>query len=165
MPDSDRTAALVSQWQAERPDLDLETMGLVARLLTVARLIEARIGALAAEHGLTVGEGDLLFTLRRAGAPFRLSPTRLAEALLVSSGTVTNRLDNLERRGLIERSPNPDDRRAVDIVLTPAGLELVEAAVGEHVAREAEMVAPLGAGDRRALARALGKLEKHLRGS
>jgi DNA-binding MarR family transcriptional regulator len=165
MTEPDRIDALVSQWQVERPDLDLEAMALVARMLGVSRLIGARIGALAAEQGLTVGEGDVLLTLRRAGRPHRLSPTALSGSLLVSSGAMTNRLDKLEARGLIERSPNPDDRRATDIVLTAAGLDLVERLVGEHVAGETEMLAPLSATERRNLTRTLRKLEAHLKDS
>lgn len=159
MPGEDRVELLVGQWERERPDLDLESMALVARLLNVARRFEREIAAQASRHGLTVGEGDVLLTLRRAGSPFRLSPGKLSESLLVSSGTMTNRLDRLERRRLVKRSPNPADRRAVEIALTPAGRELVDEAVGEHVAREAELLSPLSAAERRKLAAILRKLE------
>ncbi|HEX6152201.1 MAG TPA: MarR family transcriptional regulator [Solirubrobacterales bacterium] len=158
----DRVEALVSQWEKERPDLDLETMALAARLLGVGRMIDARIGALAAEHEITVGDGDILLTLRRSGRPYRLLPTQLTESLLVSSGTMTNRLDRLERRGLVERVPNPEDRRSVEIALTDRGLELVDAVVGEHVAREQEMLAPLSPRERETLTRILRKLAAHI---
>jgi DNA-binding MarR family transcriptional regulator len=164
MPRPDRVEALVSQWEKERPDLDLETMALAARLLGVGRMIDARIGALAAEHEMTVGEGDILLTLRRAGPPYRLLPTQLTDSLLVSSGTMTNRLDRLERRGLIERAPNPGDRRSVEIALTDSGHKLVDAVVGEHVAREQEMLAPLSARERETLTRILRKLAAHIEG-
>src|SRR3990170_2708550 len=113
-------------------------MGLVARLLVVARLIDARISALASEHGMTQGEGDVLLTLRRAGAPYRLSPSRLAESLLVSSGGMTNRLDRLEERGLVRRTPDPADRRGLQIELTPQARRKGDALVGGHVARGQE---------------------------
>ncbi|HKO38695.1 MAG TPA: MarR family transcriptional regulator [Solirubrobacterales bacterium] len=158
----DRVAALVSQWEKERPDLDLETMALAARLLSVGRMIDARIGALAAEHEMTVGEGDILLTLRRSGPPYRLLPTQLTESLLVSSGTMTSRLDRLERRGLVERVPNPEDRRSVEIALTESGRKLVDAVVGEHVAREQEMLAPLSSRERDSLTRILRKLAAHI---
>lgn len=158
----DQIDALVAQWAPERPDLDLETMALVARLLGVAKAISARIAALAAEHDLVMGEGDVLFTLRRAGKPYRLSPTALTSSLLVSSGTMTNRLDRLEQRGLIERVPNPADRRGLEVALTARGLELVEDAIGEHVRREQEMLAPVSANERTALTRILRKLGAHL---
>jgi DNA-binding MarR family transcriptional regulator len=158
----DRVEALVSQWEKERPDLDLETMALAARLLGVGRMIDGRIGALAAEHEMTVGEGDILLTLRRSGPPYRLLPTQLTESLLVSSGTMTSRLDRLEHRGLVERVPNPEDRRSVEIALTKSGRKLVDAVVGEHVAREQEMLAPLSPRERETLTRILRKLAAHI---
>jgi DNA-binding MarR family transcriptional regulator len=158
----DRVEALVSQWEKERPDLDLETMALAARLLGVGRMIDARIGALAAEHEMTLGDGDILLTLRRSGRPYRLLPTQLTESLLVSSGTMTNRLDRLERRGLVERVPNPEDRRSVEVALTERGRKLVDAVVGEHVAREREMLAPLSPRERETLTRILRKLAAHI---
>jgi DNA-binding MarR family transcriptional regulator len=158
----DRIDRLVGQWAAERPDLDLDTMGLVARLLHVARLAGMRIDAFAASQGLTRGEGDVLFTLRRAGPPYRLSPSALAESLLVATGTMTNRLDNLERRGVVRRIPNPEDRRGLDVELTPMGRKAVDRAVTAHVAREQEMLAPLSAREREQLTRITRKLIAHL---
>jgi DNA-binding MarR family transcriptional regulator len=159
----DPVEAVVGQWAGERPDLDLETMADVARLLRVAQLIESRIDALAAEHGLDRGQGDVLFTLRRAGRPYRLSPGQLAENLLVTTGTMTNRLDRLEARGLIRRLPNPDDRRAIVVELAPQAVALVDAAVDRHLESEREMLAPLTARDRQQLKRIMRKLLTHLR--
>ena len=158
----DRVDRLVGQWAGERPDLDLQTMGEVARLMAVGQLIERRIDAMAAAFGVDRGQGDVLFALRRAGAPYRLSPSRLTDALLVTSGTMTNRLDRLEARGLIRRLPNPDDRRGVVIELTPEAREVVDRAVTEHVAREQEMLAPLSDAERHQLDRILRKLLAHL---
>jgi len=160
--ESDRIGRLVGQWAAERPELDLETMDLVARLTRAAQLINGRIEAFAASFGVHRGEGDVLFTLRRAGPPFRLSPTRLAESLLVTTGTMTNRLDRLEKRGLIKRIPNPADRRSLDVELSAEGRRLVDAAVTEHVANEQAMLAPLTARDRAELTRITRKLIAHL---
>jgi DNA-binding MarR family transcriptional regulator len=158
----DRIDELVAQWRRERPDLDPEPMALVGRLLVIAALAGGRIDAAAAEHGLDRGTGDVLFTLRRSGEPYRLSPSDLVRALLVTSGTMTNRLDNLERRGLVERLPNPADRRGRDVQLTPAGLELADILVTEHVANEEEMLAPLSAAERDRLAALTRKLLAHL---
>ena len=162
MSETDRIDRLVGQWAAERPDLDLETMALAARLTRVAQLINGRIEELAAAHGVHRGEGDVLFALRRAGPPFRLSPTRLAESLLVTTGTMTNRLDRLEQRGLIKRIPNPADRRSLDVELSAEGRRQVDAAVTEHVANEQAMLAPLTARDRAELTRITRKLIAHL---
>jgi DNA-binding MarR family transcriptional regulator len=159
----DRIDSLVSQWADVRPDLDLEAMALVQRLGTAAGLMRGRIAELARAYGVSVGEGDILFTIRRAGTP-GLSPTALTESLMVSSGTMTNRLDHLERKGLIERVPNPEDRRAVEIELTRKGATLVEKAVGEHVANEVDALSALSDTERRRLDATLRKLIEHLTG-
>lgn len=162
MPGEDRIDALVAQWTAVRPDLDVEVMAEVARVLQVARLIGERLAAKAAEHGLQVGEGDVLFTLFRAGAPHRLSPTALADSTLVATGTMTNRLDKLEARGLVRRIPNPGDRRSLAVELTPRGRKLVDELVGEHVENEHAMLAVLSRREREQLTRTMRKLMAHL---
>jgi DNA-binding MarR family transcriptional regulator len=158
----DQIDALVGQWGAQHPDLDLETMARVARLLEVARTIEGEIGALAAGAGIDVAEGDILFTLRRSGQPFRLSPSAISAALLVSSGTLTSRLDRLERKGLIRRVPHPTDRRSTEVELTPSAVQAVDAAVRAHVANEQRMLSVLSANEQAQLDRLLRKLLAHL---
>ncbi len=142
-PKPDVVDRLVEQWAEQRPDLDLAPMATVARLLRVAGLLRAELERTAGEHGLDVPEGDILFTLRRAGPPYRLSPSQLSASLLVSSGTMTSRLDRLERKGLIERVAHPTDRRSTEVALSEEGLDLVERAVGAHVRREAELISAL----------------------
>ncbi|MFL5844187.1 MAG: MarR family winged helix-turn-helix transcriptional regulator [Solirubrobacteraceae bacterium] len=154
----DRIDDLVGQWRGERPDLDLETMATVGRVLAVAQRWLAAIEEHAREHGIDRGQGDVLFTLRRSGEPYRLSPSRLAASTLVSSGTMTNRLDRLERLGLVTRLANPGDRRGMDVALTAEGLALADEAVSRHVAREQEMLAPLSAREREQLDRLFRKL-------
>ena len=162
MNEPDRIERLVGQWAAERPDLDVQAMDLAARLLRVGQLISGRIDTLATEFGLHRSEGDVLFTLRRAGPPFRLSPTQLAASLLVTSGTMTNRLDRLEERGLIRRLPNPRDRRSLDVELSPEGRLLADTAVTRHVANEQKMLSILSKRDRADLVRITRKLITHL---
>jgi DNA-binding MarR family transcriptional regulator len=159
---SDTVQAIVDQWAAQRPDVDVTTMADVARLLRVADLIDRRISAMAADYGMDRGQGDVLFTLRRAGPPYRLSPGELTANLLVTTGTMTNRIDRLEARGLVRRLPHPDDRRSVVVELTPEAVELVDRAIERHVAGEQEMIAPLTQGDRAELRRILRKLLAHL---
>jgi DNA-binding MarR family transcriptional regulator len=154
----DQIQALVEQWGPERPDLDLAAMATVARLLRLGQLLEGIVGELAARYGLQRAEGDIVFTLRRAGAPYRLSPTRLSESLLVSSGTLTSRLDRLERKGLIERVPHPRDRRSVEVRLTKRGREIADAAVTTRVADERRILTALSEEEREQLARATSKL-------
>jgi DNA-binding MarR family transcriptional regulator len=159
---SDPVQAIVDQWAVQRPDLDVTTMADVARLLRVAALIDQRISAMATDYGMDRGQGDVLFTLRRSGPPYRLSPGELTANLLVTTGTMTNRIDRLEARGLVRRLPNPDDRRSVVVELTPEAVELVDRAIERHVASEQEMIAPLTERDRAELRRILRKLLAHL---
>ena len=162
MPGPDRIDELVAQWKRERPDVDSEVMAIVGRLLAVGALAGRRLDAFAAAHGLDRGQGDVLLTLRRSGKPYRLSPSQLTSSLLVTSGTMTNRLGRLEAMGLIERRPNPDDRRGLDVQLTAKGVRLVDRLVVEHVANEKEMLAPLSARERDELVRITRKLYAHL---
>jgi DNA-binding MarR family transcriptional regulator len=157
----DRADAVVSQWAKARPDLDARVMAEVGRVLRAGRLLEGAIAATAAEKGLSVPEGDILFTLRRSGEP-RLSPSQLSQWLFVTSGTMTGRLDRLERRGLIRRLPNPDDRRGMDVELTPEGRKLADELVTTHVANEERLMSGLTRDERRTLERIMRKLLAHL---
>jgi DNA-binding MarR family transcriptional regulator len=161
-PDMDQVDRLVSQWADERPDLDLAAMATVARLLNLARQIEGRLAAFAGEYGLSIPEADVLFTLRRSGSPYRLSPSAISEALLVPSGTMTNRLDRLERKALIERVRHPTDRRSMEVQLTRDGLKLTDEAVARHVENERQMLEPLSQRDLAMLDRLTGRLLAHL---
>jgi DNA-binding MarR family transcriptional regulator len=158
----DQIDAIVGQWGAQHPDLDLATMARVARLMEVARTMEAQIAAYAGELGVDLAEGDVLFTLRRAGAPYRLSPSAISASLLVSSGTLTNRLDRLERKGLIRRVPHPTDRRSTEVELTPAAVGMIDTAIHRHVANERAMLSALSDREQQQLDRLLRKLLAHL---
>jgi DNA-binding MarR family transcriptional regulator len=159
----DQIDALVGQWAVQHPDLDVTTMARVARLMEVARAMEARIAGYAATVGVDLAEGDVLFTLRRAGAPYRLSPSALSASLLVASGTLTSRLDRLERKGLIRRVPHPTDRRSTEVELTPPTIPLLDAAIHRHVANEQAMLAALSDREQQQLDRLLRKLLTSLR--
>lgn len=165
MDDNDRIDSLVQQWAAERPDVDVEAMALLARVNRAAELIDERNHSLAADYGTNRGDGDVLFALRRSGAPYRLSPTALARALLMTTGTMTGRLDRLEKRGLITRVPHPSDRRSLDIALTDEGTRLVDEAITEHTASQQKIVAALTPTDRADLDRITRRLITHLAGS
>ena len=162
MDDNERIDALVQQWADQRPDLDRDTMALLARLSRAAELIDKRTEAVAAGYGVNRGDGDVMFALRRSGEPFRLSPTSLARALLMTTGTMTGRLDRLEKRGWVVRVPSAHDRRSLDVELTPEGRRLVDEAVTKHAAGQAEAVAPLTSRDRADLDRVIRKLVAHL---
>ena len=157
-PVSDHVERVVDQWRRERPDLDVSSMAVLSRLWRFARGADAVIDRGFAESGLQPGWFDVLATLRRAGKPYELTPTQLLETAMLSSGGMTKRLDRLVEAGLIERGPDPDDRRGVRVRLTRHGLQTVDQAVKAHVAREDELLAPLTPREREQLDRLLRKL-------
>ena len=155
----DRAEIAVKQWGKERPDLPTLPMALLGRLAEAAeRVMRDHLNPLFAEVGLQPGEFDVLATLRRSGAPFMLSPTRLYESAMISSGGMTNRLDRLETAGLIERRPDPADRRGKLIALTTAGKRLIDQAITRHVANEQRLLAALTAAEQEKLNALLKKL-------
>lgn len=154
----DAVDEILEQWRRERPDLDLQPMGIFGRLGRLAAVGSKVVSGTLAEHGLNVGEFDVLAALRRAGSPHRLTPTQLSRALMLSSGAMTNRLDRLEDAGLVERRDDPGDRRGILVGLTRAGYARVEAAVTAHVANEARFLSTLSRTEQRELAGLLRKL-------
>jgi DNA-binding MarR family transcriptional regulator len=136
----DEVDRIVADWRRERPDLAVEPLEVFSRVTRLARHLDrARRGAFSA-HDLDTWEFDVLSALRRAGDPYELSPGALVNATLVTSGTMTNRIDRLESRGLVERHRSPDDRRGVVVRLTPAGRARVDAAMTDLLAHEAGML-------------------------
>lgn len=122
------------------PELDLATEALVSRIFKLARYFERNFGVVAESFGITLGDWDLLSALRKAGPPYRQTPGRLAQTLMVSPGAMTSHLDRLERRGLVQRLPDPKDRRCIQVELTDEGLRTWREAVGVSAAKE-QMVA------------------------
>src|SRR5690606_36246577 len=153
-----RVKVAIGQWRRELTDLDLLPMEVVAYLKASQLMTKAKVDAYFKEHGLQAGEFDVLATLRRAGSPYALTPTQLFEALLISSGGMTNRLDRLEKAGLIERAPNPEDRRGTLVSLTASGRELIDRLVPQHVDNEARMLDVLSREEQQTLNVLLGKL-------
>lgn len=147
------------QWARERPDLDTGPMVLLGRLGEAALLIARdRLNPLFAELGLQPGEFDVLATLRRSGAPYALTPTALYEAAMISSGSMTNRIDRLENTELVERRSNPADKRGTLVALTTNGLALIDRAVEAHIANQQSIISGLDHQERGQLAALLGKL-------
>ena len=149
---------ILEQWGVERPDLDASPMGIFGRLSRGAKMLDRSLAATFAEFGLNGGEFDVLATLRRSGEPYSLTPTELFRSMMLSSAAMTNRIDRLEGRGLVERSPDPNDRRGVRITLTGEGLELVNRAVEAHVEGERRLLGSLSGEEREELAGLLRKL-------
>jgi DNA-binding MarR family transcriptional regulator len=146
---------IVSAWQRERPDLDVTPLDVLSRVSRLARHLDIARRTAFAEHGLETGEFDVLAALRRSGPPYALSPGRLASDTLVSSGTMTNRLDQLEREGLITRDPDPVDGRSVRVHLTDLGRRCVDAALTDLLERERAILVGLDDGEQRMLANLL----------
>ncbi|MEE2945414.1 MAG: MarR family transcriptional regulator [Pseudomonadota bacterium] len=129
----DHVDQIIAQWNRERPDLDVGPMEIIGRLSRLATVLRAEMTATWKIHGLNAASFDVLATLRRSGKPEGLSPGRLLELTMVTSGTMTNRIDQLVKAGLVERVQNPEDSRGFLIRLTDAGLTKIEAAVADHV--------------------------------
>jgi DNA-binding MarR family transcriptional regulator len=148
----DEVDRIVAAWARERPDLDVTPLTVLSRVSRLARHLDlARRGAFA-RHGLETWEFDVLSALRRAGVPYRMSPGALLTQTLVTSGTMTNRIDRLAERGLVERGPAPDDRRGVLVELTALGLARVDDALADLLTVERGLLGELGEPDRVRLA-------------
>jgi DNA-binding MarR family transcriptional regulator len=148
----DEVDGLVDGWHAERPDLDLAPMQVLSRVSRLARHLDRARRAAFSAHGLEVWEFDVLSALRRQGPPYQLSPGALLRATLVTSGTMTNRIDRLAHVGLVARHPDPLDRRGVLVRLTERGKVVVDAALADLLAHERELLSGLDADQCAALA-------------
>jgi DNA-binding MarR family transcriptional regulator len=143
MTNEDHVSIILAQWAAERPDLDASPMGIVGRISRLSLVVEKELEPVFEQWGLNHWSFDMLATLRRAGAPYRLSPTELFRSMMVTSGTMTNRIDRLAEKGLVRRVPDPEDRRGILVELTDQGHELIDSALISHVANEARLLQPL----------------------
>ena len=157
-PEPDEVDGLVAAWRRERPDLDVAPMEVLSRVTRLAyRLDRHRADAFGA-HGLEAYEFDVLAALRRSGEPFSLSPGQLVRETLVTSGTMTNRVDRLAARGLVEREDHPGDRRGVLVRLTDAGRAKVDAALADLLAAEQTILGSLSGPDQDQLVEILRRL-------
>jgi DNA-binding MarR family transcriptional regulator len=148
----DEVDELVAAWQAQRPDLDVEPLQVLSRVSRLARHLDRARRAAFAGHGLEPWEFDVLSALRRQGPPYELSPGALLHITLVTSGTMTNRIDRLERAGLVGRHPDPQDKRGVLVRLTAEGSARVDAALADLLTSERALLHPIPARSRRTLA-------------
>lgn len=132
----DAVDEIVLDWERERPDLDVDPLRIFSRVKRIAKQLDAVRKKAFGETGLELWEFDVLSALRRAGAPHRLSPKQLLAVTLVSSGTMTNRIDRLAQRGLVERETDPNDGRGIFVRMTEPGRALVDDALTRLVAAE-----------------------------
>lgn len=162
MTEQDDVSRFREQWARELPELDTTAMDILGRARRIVLKSRPPIETVFARHGIDAGEFDVLATLRRSGAPYALRPTELYKTLMISSGGLTARLAKLERAGLIDRPPSPDDARSTPVRLTPAGRSKVEAAFREDMAIESRMIAGLSPRHRAQLINLLRSLEASL---
>ena len=142
----------MARWQVERPDLDVEPLHVLSRVSRLARHLDRARRAAFAAHQLETWEFDVLSALRRQGPPYQLSPGALLRATLVTSGTMTNRIDRLAGAGLVRRHPDPLDKRGVLVTLTVSGRSVADAALADLLQRERKLLTGLDSGQRRELA-------------
>ncbi|MFF1765054.1 MarR family winged helix-turn-helix transcriptional regulator [Streptomyces sp. NPDC058249] len=139
----DPVDAIIEQWAGVRPDLDTAAMEVFGRIFRLSRAMGDRMEKAYARYGIARGEFDVLATLRRSDAPYTLSPRQLSATLMLTTGGMTGRLDKLERAGLLRRSPDPHDRRGLQVTLTDEGLRLIDEAVGAGLAVQTEALSVL----------------------
>jgi DNA-binding MarR family transcriptional regulator len=145
---SDMADRIQAAWQRERPDIDTSSIGVITRIVRLARHLERARSEELRDIGTDSATLDVLATLRRAGSPYQLTPGELQRAALVTSGAITQRLDKLEPAGLVRREPHPSDGRVVVVQLTADGLREVDRVVQELMRRESGLLAPLTDADR-----------------
>jgi DNA-binding MarR family transcriptional regulator len=139
----DEVDRLVAAWRRERPDLDVGPLEVLSRVTRLARHLERARRATFSEHELDAWEFDVLAALRRSGEPYRLSPGQLVSQTLVTSGTMTNRIDRLADKGMVQREPDPSDRRGVLVVLTPRGRDQIDSTLAGLLAQEQDLLGSL----------------------
>lgn len=139
----DHVDNILKQWRQERPDLDVAPMGTIGRVKRLNHALMRAMEKTWAKYGLTDASFDVLATLRREGAPYALSPSDLMASTMVTSGTMTHRINLLEKAGLIERVKNPEDGRGFLISLSQRGFDLIDEAVTAHVETQAQLVSGL----------------------
>ena len=154
----DEVDDLVAGWRAERPDLDLEPLQVLSRVSRLARHLDRARRTAFAARSLEAWEFDVLSALRRQGPPYQLSPGALLRATLVTSGTMTNRIDRLAERGLVRRLPDPQDRRGVLVHLSEQGKSVADAALTDLLDQEHSLLAGLDDTQREQLASLLRML-------
>ena len=154
----DEVDELVEAWARERPDLDFDAVAVFSRISRLARHLDLARRQAFTEHGIESWEFDVLAALRRAGDPYELSPGKLLRETLVTSGTMTNRVDRLTARGYVERLPDPNDRRGVLVRLTPEGKVAVDRAFEALLEAERKLMPDFGPDDREQLATLLRRL-------
>ena len=158
----DPVDAIIGQWGRERPEMDVSALAVFGRLHRGFLRYQALLAEVFERHEINMAAFDVLATLLRSGEPYRKTAGELADISLVSTGGITQRLDRLEKSGLVARERDPEDRRVIYARLTAKGIEVTSSVAEEHFANELRMLDGLTEAERRQLARLLQKLERSL---
>ena len=159
---SDVVDALLSDWRAERPDLDVQAMAVVGRIIMISQKLHQRVGTVLSEFDLNYSDFDVLATLRRSGEPYELTPTELMRSVLITSGAMTALLDRLTARGFIQRGQNRRDGRVRTAILTAEGRALVDRAAQVRFAEASQAAACFSSGEQAEMSVALKRLNRWL---
>lgn len=149
---NDHVDFVLEQWAAAMPDVDVSSMAVIGRMIRILKQLEQRREEALEAYGFKKGDFDVLASLRRSGAPYRLTPTELYHSLMITSGAITQRLARLVDAGLVERIPDATDKRSMQVALTVKGKELIEQAVYTHTDVQNQMLAVLEPAQREQLA-------------
>lgn len=156
---ADDVDRILEQWQVEKPGLDVSPMAVIGRLSRTTLAVETRLANTFARHGLDASSFDVLATLLRSGAPYRITPAELARDAMISTSAVAQRLNRLAGRGFIKREANPNDGRGTLVVLTDAGKELIETALPDHLATERVILETLSIKEQKQLTLLLRRID------
>lgn len=154
----DKVDKIIEQWNRERPELDVSAMALIGRFKRINQCLSVEMNKTFMAHGLNLATFDVLATLRRSGAPYALSPNDLIASTMVTSGTMTNRIDQLVKTGLVERIKNPNDKRSIVVSLTEKGFSVIDPTLDEHVLTQKKLMSGLSSDDSEKLNTLLAKL-------
>jgi DNA-binding MarR family transcriptional regulator len=155
---SDGVDEILQQWARERPDLDTSSMAIVGRISRIEKKVDPLLSSVFRKFGLERWSFDVLATLRRSGYPYELTPTQLFNSLMLTSGAITHRSDELVKAGLVQRKLDPNDRRGVRVRLTGSGLARINDAVTAHVENEHRILRRLSKQERSLLISLLRRL-------
>ncbi|WP_187377195.1 MarR family winged helix-turn-helix transcriptional regulator [Vibrio cholerae] len=153
---NDKVDAILAQWRSVRPDLDCSSMGVVGRLRQTNGIWKTKLDQVFDGFGLSCIEFDILATIRRNDR--EITPTELYQTLMLSSGAISTRIEQLVQRGLVQRVASEQDRRSCKVTLTEQGITLVDQALNAHVANVDGMLGVLTEQERKQLGQLLKKI-------
>ncbi|KMV29790.1 hypothetical protein AB733_15940 [Photobacterium swingsii] len=160
----DHIDQISQQWKKNNPELDHSLVEIIGRFSRLNKHLESQRSTVYSALDINAGEFDVLATLYRNGAPYQLMPSDLIKQTLLTSGAMTNRLDKLEKKGLILRTNSDEDRRCVVVGLTDVGLKLIQKGATLYFDKVSTLYEPLTNEDQIQLNALLKKWGQHFEG-